>query len=716
MANLMFKRGTQKSLNENYIVKNLSEDGCFYLTTDTNRLYVSQGANKAPVLLNQTVQIVNTTQDLPKSPPAIENDFYYVKGSNILAVFSNGQWVQINPNTNDTIQVIEEGSSFDKLSGDNNSLTYRLTLKQMKTDIDLGTSNLDDVGIDLTLNSADIAALVPEAAKVGLEVQDSSNNAVISTKGSGSDSTNKITLIPGHNVDSIEVNDGNITFNVVDTTYSQSVVVDGNIVKARLSGSNKSQEDIVFASGNSDIVVSGTANNKTITHAHKTYNTEGKSVVADNPMLSAKGELNVISGIELSNGHVSNITTQKLTLPEDVHITGVVGNSDWKRTLQDNVQGSFDIDFSSEAGELKTDLEEYIAGELAKTNTAMTYKGVIDSWDHLDNIMRNQTVEIGDVYMFSAPSYDNIFARQAKVGDLVVAYVESPEHQEGGVIINPSDNAYWALIPSGDELAVDTQFLGDVTIDTSNKKVSYVLKSKIGNTGETVAAGSETLEIGVGKDLVLSDTSGVALIDHKTFTTDSESGDEPSRLNFTAISGIETDNGHITKINYSKFTPMTYAIDGEDNKIKFLNDAGSVLNAIQVSGENGVEATVATDKLVVRHEGPQDTETTVNATNAETVLVPEGNLKLISKVEYDVNGHITNVEQQSLTLPKDTTFELKMAADAEGANITSSTLTPHLVFTGSNGHKSSIKINTAGSIEAVGTSNSLAINMVWGEF
>ena len=57
-----------------------------------------------------------------------------------------------------------------------------------------------------------------------------------------------------------------------------------------------------------------------------------------------------------------------------------------------------------------------------------------------------------------------------------------------------------------------------------------------------------------------------------------------------------------------------------------------------------------------------------------------------------------------------------MAADTEGANITSSTLTPHLVFTGSNGHKSSIKINTAGSIEAVGTSNSLAINMVWGEF
>ena len=100
MAELMFKRGRQDDLPK------IAADGCFYLTTDTNRLYVGQGDNNSPVLLNQTVQIVSSVSALPKSPPARDNDFYYCISENVLAVYRAGEgWTQINTNTNDTVEV-----------------------------------------------------------------------------------------------------------------------------------------------------------------------------------------------------------------------------------------------------------------------------------------------------------------------------------------------------------------------------------------------------------------------------------------------------------------------------------------------------------------------------------------------------------------------------------------------------------------------------------
>ena len=55
--NVLFKRGMQASLEAAQTI-----EGAFYLTKDTHRLYVGQGKN--PVLLNQTVQFVNSIKDL----------------------------------------------------------------------------------------------------------------------------------------------------------------------------------------------------------------------------------------------------------------------------------------------------------------------------------------------------------------------------------------------------------------------------------------------------------------------------------------------------------------------------------------------------------------------------------------------------------------------------------------------------------------------------
>lgn len=110
MANVYFSRGTQASLNSLPASKKV--DGTFYLTTDTNRLYVAKniGTESAPnvqlVELNQSINIVPTKGNLPTNTTAADiGQFYYISGTNILCVYT-GQtvenpsgWTQINPDT-----------------------------------------------------------------------------------------------------------------------------------------------------------------------------------------------------------------------------------------------------------------------------------------------------------------------------------------------------------------------------------------------------------------------------------------------------------------------------------------------------------------------------------------------------------------------------------------------------------------------------------------
>ena len=117
MANVMFKRGTQAKLSS---LKSFV-DGAFYLTTDTDRLYVAQSSTEL-VELNKSITIVNDVGDLPATTAAADTavkgadvavgQFYYVKAGassksgNVLAVCSaispEGAitWTQVNPDTN----------------------------------------------------------------------------------------------------------------------------------------------------------------------------------------------------------------------------------------------------------------------------------------------------------------------------------------------------------------------------------------------------------------------------------------------------------------------------------------------------------------------------------------------------------------------------------------------------------------------------------------
>ena len=95
MANVKFLRGLQASLP----TSNFTE-GAFYLTTDTNRLYVAQSSDNL-ALLNQTVRIVASETELNglDKTKLAKNDFCYISDKNVLAVYNGTGWVQVNPDT-----------------------------------------------------------------------------------------------------------------------------------------------------------------------------------------------------------------------------------------------------------------------------------------------------------------------------------------------------------------------------------------------------------------------------------------------------------------------------------------------------------------------------------------------------------------------------------------------------------------------------------------
>lgn len=202
MANVIFKRGAQANLPAT------GDDGIFYLTTDTNRLYVGQGSGKAPQLLNQTVNVVEALANLPTNyevhPEVAVNDFYYCKEENILAVCTKTEgtvieWTQINPDTNTFIN--DAGFTNGSLNANKDTLSYTLNLYYNDTTPIISRS--------LDIKASDLNELIEipevEQASVGLQgvvgSSDGTAAITISTTGTGADANKLLHLMKGADID-----------------------------------------------------------------------------------------------------------------------------------------------------------------------------------------------------------------------------------------------------------------------------------------------------------------------------------------------------------------------------------------------------------------------------------------------------------------------------------------------------------------------------------
>ena len=108
---VMFKLGTQAKIDEMITKQTGYSIGTFYLTKDSDRLYVGQATGLK--LLNKSVQVVETEEGLTTLTASWgadklshKDDLAYISGKNILAYFNGTGWTQINPDHNDQLKSV----------------------------------------------------------------------------------------------------------------------------------------------------------------------------------------------------------------------------------------------------------------------------------------------------------------------------------------------------------------------------------------------------------------------------------------------------------------------------------------------------------------------------------------------------------------------------------------------------------------------------------
>ena len=338
-TNLMFLRGLQSSING----MTTSIDGAFYLTTDTNRLYIGNPTGGAPIALNRDIGVVANVANLPSVPPATDKDFYYCEAENVFAFYSAKQakWVQINPDTdtNDDTKVVEIKFGEGVVDEVENTISYPVTIKNKTTDKDgKETDSTITINDALVLTSDLVASIIPEAAEVALKSSYAGNTLTMSTSGAGS-AAGDVKLTAGTNV-TFAHKDGELTINATDTTHTLSVdATNKNLV---LTGTNGSENKVGIKNG-AGIDVTAVSNAETgeqsFTIKHSDTSTQATAELAALTGTSVH-EFDIFDKIALDDyGHVTNIGTRTVKITDnDTYITELVDSAkgDWKIVLNQN--------------------------------------------------------------------------------------------------------------------------------------------------------------------------------------------------------------------------------------------------------------------------------------------------------------------------------------------------------------------------------------------
>lgn len=249
MANVKFLRGLQASLP----TSNFTE-GAFYLTTDTNRLYVAQSSDNL-ALLNQTVRIVaNETElnGLDKTKLA-KNDFCYISDKNVLAVYNGTGWVQVNP---DTYLVAKTNAITASEVTDHKEVKAALALADSKGNAVSGQVNFvagtENVSLDVDENKKIVISVAaPETIEYDL-VKGTGNVVDLQKKVGTADATTEgsIEFAAGANA-SVAVNSASgkttVTYaadNMYNTDFSASDVADGGFSFSVVDGAGTKSDSI----------------------------------------------------------------------------------------------------------------------------------------------------------------------------------------------------------------------------------------------------------------------------------------------------------------------------------------------------------------------------------------------------------------------------------------------------------------------------------------
>lgn len=499
MANVIFKRGLQNDLKST-----TKQDGVFYLTTDTGRLYVDvdQGGAEGIKrhLLNQTVQFVETISALETlanswNTEALQNahinDLFYVTGSNILAVYTktgpNNGWQQINPD-HDTKIV---SAAFGKTASANTStITLTLTDNAATGANSITATFVVETAGGLTLsNNTSTGALVFTAPTYSLDrsIEAGSNDHTAILKLDSSDNTldSQLRLAAGNNVTFDATTSGTLGISVHNTTL-----------------------------GNNSVEFTG-------------------------------GEGSLTVGVSDSDGNGNSVTLSNLGI--------VLNNNSYVPLTSTAGKTAGGIYSKAEIDNMLNGLDgmRYMGTVSSSAGLPTTGVHVGDMYVITANNL-STTTDFAGVSFNTSTLVNNDFPGGSRVGDMLIASGTETVVNDQSII---TSDLQWTYIPSGNDT------LDAVSYQTDNDASTNTFKLE--NIGHTMLG---QLTLNAGTDIVLSSITadgGKTLsttVSHATITTTSTTAATLSTRaeTFTAIKSITATNGHITNIELDTFTPVKY--------------------------------------------------------------------------------------------------------------------------------------------------------------
>lgn len=562
MAELLFKRGLQADLDK----ITTPQDGTFYLTTDTGRMYagITLPGTTTPkmVELNQSITPVNTVDDLPKSNVAA-GQFYYVKGTNdanaanthkgnILAFYDGSKWVQINP---DTDHYLKGSTTATTVTAATNGATVTTTVEDTKN----GSLALHKVTGNFSIEG--------------------NENITVTVDGS----TNKIKLAvaPGALY--------GLATEAITRPQDSKTEVAVNLIK---------NPDTDNTTAGSVSLLSG-ANTKIERDA------DGKVVIDTKYEVGIKEfkiTNNATKGLDLSiSNHYGAPFTKNLNIP--VELTGKDGT-----TTVNIVNGKLTLPvYTAEKTEaqIKAAIEDSV-----RTVDAMHYRGIVSSSSDVNALLTTNKLHNGDVYKVATKISSGISnLKDADDASIAITGVDAGDL----IIFTGAENAAGYLsapftakvIPSGDDQVV--KFTYDTanntiksadTMDAANANGLHL----VGGTHVNIASVEETN--GLNKimkttfthaDVERKDTTGASVTVQYDIVTNPAAS---KNATFTVVDGVTTDDqGHITSINTKSVT-----VADSHNDVKTVrNVVANVTNdSTAVSVTTGVSTS---DRPTVFKEG-----------------------------------------------------------------------------------------------------------------
>lgn len=705
MANVLFKRGLSTNLPlETY----QAQDGVFYLTTDTNRMYVGNGTKLAEI--NRYVKTVATQQALASVNPQ-PGDFVYIIEGNMLAVYletaEGNDWVQVNVQGASTdiyaskIEFIE-----DEDTSDETGTVFKLILSRQQKNAEGETTNLEhteefETSIKIPIINIDI----------DYEIKDN-NSVLIKTTGNGASENGAGVTITGGN--GITISEDEVEGEVVISGKSYELTLNGTSFDLK-DESNSNVGKPIEIIGDSDWIEASNNEGK-IKISHKEKDIGKDSDPLPEKKLSDKTSIPVITGLTVDNNHVTKI--EKTTLTAENTTYGVETSIDSTdenkgklvvglRDQDNNLVNATPLDISftvSVDGEEAKNIHPgsslgniYSKEEMDRKFSAlnaMTYMGAIESLADLP-----ATGSKGDTYKVGADFSINMGNESVslKVGDLLIL---NGEEDETGIVNSP----VWDRIESGE--AADTTYV----ISTSEDSAAILLTDSHGSVQNldftddnivNVSTKNQKISITHGK-VEVEETNGKA--------TDLNAGDS-----LNAITGITVNEyGHVEGIETTKFTlpagdkivadkdevSLTFKDGNENNQGSIKIAAGNELEVTAEAMETGDLAVTINHAQITK----QDTTDTAKPKHGETFDVVES-------ITYNNYGHVSGVKTTTVTLPTETTYEI--TASTIGENNDSATWE---LKDSNNNTKGSVQLVSESIKFTADASNNVSMELTWGEF